>query len=137
MEASKRGLELLGREADSWQRHKQAALYSRQMFEDRGADIMDVIETTRATAAFQIADIMAWTGIDDPAIAEDVAGWSGYRLDESSGTLSKHPDEDFVSLITYLPIDMSIDGLSADDAEAHHEALEALVAKLGDLGLTE
>jgi hypothetical protein len=135
---SKRGLELLGRATDSWRRQRKAALYSRQMFEDRGADIMDVIETASAAATYQIADIMAWTGIDDPAIAADVGGWTGYRLDESSKSLSKDPDEDFVSLAVYLPMDMSIgDGLPADDQKAHEEAIEALVAKLRDLGLTD
>lgn len=134
---SKHGLELLARATDSWRRQRKAALYSRRLFEGRGADIMDVIGTASAVATYQIADIMAWTGIDDPAIAAEVAGWTGYRLDESSKLLSKDPDEDFVSLAVYLPTDMSIDGLSADDQKAHEEAIEALIAKLRDLGLTD
>lgn len=134
---SKRGIALLGRAADHWERHRQAALHTRRIFETRGADITDVIETTRAAAAYQLADIMAWTGIDDPDLAADVAGWGGYRLDQASGTLSEDPDGDFVALTTWLPINMSIDGVPPDKEEAEVQAVEALDSMLIDRGLTE
>lgn len=134
---SKRGLELLGRATDSWQRHRRAAEFTRQMFENRGADIIDVIETAGAAAKYQLADIMAWTGIDNPAVAADVAGWAGYRLDEASDTMSRDPDEEFVSLSAYLPIGLSVDVGLAAEGEAEQIVKEALVARLHDLGLIE
>ena len=131
------GRELLDRAANRWQRHRKAAVYTRELFERRGADIMDVIETAQAAATYQIADLMAWTGIEDSEVAVDVAGWAGYELDESSQSLSKTPDERFVDLVTNLPINVSIDPLDPKDEDAHHEVTTALAEFLIDRGLAD
>ena len=80
---------------------------------------------------------MAWTGIDNPAVAADVAGWTGYRLEEASDTLSIDPDEEFVNLSAYLPIGLSVDVGLAAEGEAEQIVTEALVARLHELGLIE
>jgi hypothetical protein len=135
---SKRGLELLSRATDAWTRHRKVDQFTRRGFEERNADIMDVIETARAAATYQIADIMAWTGIEDPAIAADVAGWAGSRLDEASGSLSIDPDEDYVGLVRDLPIGLSMDlPLELGSEQAHEEVTNALAEALLDRGLVE
>lgn len=120
------GRELLDRAAARWQRHRAAAIYTRELFEARGADIMDVIGTSRATATYQLADLMAWTGINDPEVAAEVGGWAGYQLDTATQSLLPNPEEDFVSLACDLPIELSIDDLGQDADEAHEQATQAL-----------
>lgn len=134
IDITRRGRELIGRVADSWKRHQRAALYTRKLFEDRGADIIDVIQTARAATTYQIADLMAWTGIDDPALAADVGGWAGYRLDEDSESLSPDPDEDYLALGVDLPINLSVDFIGSDRPD-YEECVDAVKEALIDLGL--
>lgn len=126
---SRKGLEFLNRAADAWERHRNAALYTRQLFESRGASIMDVIETARAAATYQIADLMAWTGIDDPQIAVDVAGWAGYELGSDSQTFSLSVEEEMVELTRDLPINLTTYPIEPE----RDDSLREVAAALGEL----
>ncbi len=131
---SQKTLELLDRAARRWRDHRSAALYTRELFEGRGADIMDVIDTAWAAMTYQLVDLMAWTGIDDPAVAASVAGWAGYELDESSHSLSMISDEELRALVSQFPIMLSIDALPSEGEEAHGDVMRVLATFLLEQG---
>lgn len=78
-------VELYQSACEHWRRSKEAAEYAKGLFLARNGDVSDVIATTEEFVALHIADLMAWTGIDDPAVAAGIAGWSGKAINPSSG----------------------------------------------------
>lgn len=126
--------EYLERAAARWQRNRDAAAFTRQLFEDRGADIMDVIESARAAETYRIADIMAWTGFQDPAVAADIAGWAGYVLQADSETFAIETDELLLQLARDFVIHSSMgewDLTSDGGREAFAESLAEFLIELG------
>lgn len=90
---------------------------------------MDVIENARAAATYQIADLMAWTGIDDAQVAVNVAGWAGYEIGDDSQTLSLSVEEEMVELTRDLPINLTIYPIDPES----DDALRQVAAALGEI----
>ena len=91
--------------------------------------------TIAAVHRYTLSDLMAWTGIEDPGVAADVAGWMNYQLDEQTGILSRDRDDEYDGLVTGLPIALSVDEVI--DGLSREEVAEALEDYLRSLGLME